>query len=339
MWAKGRMSSLNIRKLFSRATENWPAKVISIGLAIILFVFHRMSTLEERFFTVPLNIEVKGNLIPSSSYPRMVRITLRGDANGVFTILEDDIEAFINLSRYENPGDYKAAVQIRKNGTALGVEPLEISIDPLEISVSLDHKISKFVPLTANLRGNVASGYVLNSHSLNPTQVIIDGPSQLMGNISELSTEAIDLEGRTGDFTVMANILNRDPLIVIRGNGVTEFRGMVSRIIPVRNITDIPIRILNLDEKFSGELDIRAGSVHIEGQNQDELDRFNPSMGFLTVDCSAIDGPGSYTLNVTPTVVPESLTLYYEPKTLTILVTQADSGETASQGSPLEDGE
>ncbi|WP_052297672.1 CdaR family protein [Leadbettera azotonutricia] len=311
---------MNTRKLLAKATENWPAKVISIGLAIILFIFHRMSTLEERFFTVPLNIEVKGNLIPSSPYPRMVRITLRGDANSIYPILEDDIEAFINLSRYEAPGDYKAAVQIRKNGTALGIEPLEVNVDPTDISVSLDHKISKFVPLTASLRGNVAQGYVLNSHSLNPTQVIIDGPSQLIGNISELSTEAIDLEGRAGDFTVMANILNRDPLIVIRGNGITEFHGIVSHIVPVRNVTDIPIRILNLDDEFSGELDIRAGSVHLEGTNQDELNRFSISEGFFTVDCSGIERPGSYTLNVAPAAIPENLSFSFEPRTLTILV-------------------
>jgi hypothetical protein len=179
----------------------------------------------------------------------------------------------------------------------------------------------------------------MNSHSLNPTQVIIDGPSGLMGNISELSTEIIDLEGRTGDFTVMVNILNRDPLLVIRGNGITEFHGNISRIIPVRNITDIPIRILNLDDEFTGELDIRAGSVHLEGGNQDELDRFNPPFSFLTVDCSAIERPGSYTLNVAASAVPQNLTLYFEPKTLTILVTQENSAGAASRGSPSEDDE
>ncbi|GHU68590.1 hypothetical protein FACS189447_11030 [Spirochaetia bacterium] len=258
----------------------------------------------------------------------MIRVTLRGDANSIYPILEDDIEAFVNLSRYENPGDYKAAVQIRKKGTALGVKPLEVNVDPIDISVSLDYKISKFVPLTASLRGNVAPGYTMNSYSLNPTQVIIDGPSELIGSIPELSTEIIDLEGRTADFTVMVNILNRDPLLVIRGTGATEFHGLISRIIPVRNITDISILISNLDDEFQGELDIRAGSVHLEGVNQEELDSFNLPPGFLSVDCSGIEGPGSYTLDVMPVTVPDGLTLTtYEPKTLTILVTPRESDQ------------
>jgi hypothetical protein len=314
------MSLLNVRKIIAKAVENWPAKVLSVALAIIIFVFHRMSTMEDRFFSTPLNIEAQGNLIPSSSYPRMIRVTLKGDANSIFPILEDDIETYIDLGKYDTPGDYRAAVQIRKKGTALGVEPLEISVDPMEISISLDNKVSKFVPLTASLRGAVEPGYVLTSHSLNPTQVILDGPSELISNISELYTDFIDLDGRNRDFTVMVNILNRDPLLVIRGNGVTEFHGFISYIIPVRNITDIPIRMANLNPDFSGELDIRAGSVHLEGGSQEELDRFNPPIDFLSVDCSEIDRPGAYTLPVIAAGVPFNLTLKVEPPEVAILV-------------------
>jgi YbbR domain-containing protein len=314
------MPLLNGKKLLAKAVENWPAKMLSIALAIVLFVFHRIGTLEERFFSIPLDVEVQGNLIPSSSYLRMIRVTLRGDANAIFPIQEDDIEAYVDLAKYDSPGEYRTAIQVRKKGMALGVDPLEISVDPVEITISLDHKISKFVPLTASLRGSVASGYVLSSHSLNPTQVIIDGPSFLMESISELSTDFIDLDGRTGDFTVMVNILNRDPLMVIRGNGVTEFHGIISRIIPVRNITDIPIRVNNLRVDFSGELDIRAGRVHHESESQTELDRYNPPIDFLSVDCSLIDAPGTYTLEVIPAVVSESLSIRVEPREVTILV-------------------
>jgi hypothetical protein len=81
---------LNGRKLLIKVVENWPVKVLSIALAIILFVFHRMSVLEDRFFSVPLKVETAGTLIPASPYPRMVRVSLRGDANSIYPILEDD---------------------------------------------------------------------------------------------------------------------------------------------------------------------------------------------------------------------------------------------------------
>ncbi|MCL2472584.1 MAG: CdaR family protein [Treponema sp.] len=289
---------MNFGKLFAKAIENWPAKVLCMGLAIVLYVFHQMSTLEVRFFSVPLNIECKAALMPSSSYPRMVRITLRGEANSIYPILEDDIEVYADMQAYSSPGSYTVPIQWRKKGTALGVQPLQVTVDPMEITLSLDQKISKFVPLTANFRGTVESGYALTSYSLNPTQIIIDGPAGLMGSIFELFTDPIDLDGRSADFTATVNILNRDPLIVIRGNGTTEFSGNISRIIPVRNINNVPIVITNLKDGLTGELETKTGSIHLEGNDQEAVDEFTPPPDFLTVDCSGISEPGTYVLKV-----------------------------------------
>jgi len=289
---------LDIRKLFAKAVENWPAKVLCIALAVILFIFHQLSSLERRFFSVPLNIERLGALLPSSSYPRMIRVSLRGEANSIYPILEDDIKAYINMESFTKPGTYTVPVQWRKEGTAQGVEPLQITVDPMEITISLDLKISKFVPLIVHLQGKVEDGYIMTSYSLNPTQVIIDGPAELMGSISGLETDSIDLDGRTSDFSTTVNIMNRDPLIVIRGNGTTEFRGNISRIIAVRNIPDVPIVITGIRDTLIGELETRIGNLHLEGENQAALDYFRPPPNFLTVDCSGISRPGTYVLKV-----------------------------------------
>jgi hypothetical protein len=320
------MFSLNLNKLLARAAENWPAKMLSIALAIILFVFHRMSTLEDRFFSVPLNVEVNSTLVPSSSYTRIVRVSLRGDATSIYPILEDDIEAYIDLKNYELPGLYRAPVLIRKKGTALGVEPLEISVDPIEISLELDQKLSKYIPLTANFRGNVQAGYDLISYTLTPAQVVVDGPLTLLGSIDGLYTDSIDLEGRSEDFTLTVNILNRDPLLVIRGSGMTEFHGFVRRTIPVRNFTDLPIALKGLEEGLAGDLDITAGSVRLEGP-QNELDLFVPPPLFLYVDASGIDGAGAYTLPVQADL-PEGLNLVrQEPDEAVLTVYPAGGGE------------
>ena len=125
------------KKFFARLVENWPAKVLSIGLAILLFVFHRMSTLEERFFSAPFKTENLSGLILSSSHPRMVRVNLKGEANSIYHILEEDIELFVDMGKFNEPGTYLVPVQWRKKGTAYGVAPLQINVDPREISISL----------------------------------------------------------------------------------------------------------------------------------------------------------------------------------------------------------
>jgi YbbR domain-containing protein len=314
---------LNLRKLIAKAAENWPAKVISIALAMVLFVYHSMSTLTERFFSVPLIIESQTNIVPASSYPRTIRVTLRGDANVIYPIQEDDIQAYVDLSKYGSPGNYQAVVQIRKKGTALEVSPLDIRIEPGEIPLTLDYKISKFVPLTADLQGEVETGYMLNSYSLNPAQVIIDGPSRLISYVSELSTDVIDLTGQSEDFTYAVSILNRDPLVVIRGNGVTEFSGNVSRVVSVRNIQHVPVSINGLADQFSGELETRTVTLHLEGRSQADLDSFILLENFLMVDCSAINEPGIYMLQVRGDV-PPGLIFTTDPREMKIEISLAE---------------
>ncbi|MDR3123686.1 MAG: hypothetical protein LBU16_07915 [Treponema sp.] len=281
----------------ARIAENWPPKVISIAMAIVLLVFHRMSLLEERFFSAPLNVETDSSLIPASPYPGMVRVTLRGDANTIYPILEDDIRAYIDLNKYAEPGIYRAPVQIRKSGTAVRTEALEISVDPMELVVTLDERLYKTVAVRASFRGVVEPGYELSSYTLEPSHVAVEGPKGLVADVEELSTEYIELTGRSEDFSAVARILNDEPLLVIRGNGFAEFHGSVREKQRAESFDNLPIRIEGLDDQFVGELEIDSGSVRIEG-GQTIVDRTKGQDIRLYVDCSSINSPGDFLLPV-----------------------------------------
>ena len=224
------------RKFLDKITDKWPVKVLSVAAALIISVFYRMNTLESRFFTVPLRIEY-GNmpaaaaLVPVSSYTHIIRVGLRGEATSIFHILEDDIEAFIDLSRFTNEGAYRIPVQFRKKGNALGVDPLEITVDPIEIHLRLENKVSRNINVSPVLQGTAAQGYELTSQSLFPASVIAEGPRSSMEAIYDFKTRTIDIEGRFENFSVIVNIINNDPLVIIHGNEMIEYRGTIQRII------------------------------------------------------------------------------------------------------------
>ena len=218
-------------KLFAKITEKWPVKVLSLAAAIIISVFYRMNTLETRFFNVPLFIESSETLIPASSFASSVRVSLRGEAEGIQHIFEEDIEAFIDLGRYTNEGNFRVPVQIRKKGSALGVEPLEISVLPIEIQVDLEQKVNRNVPVYPVLHGTVAQGFELAYQSLIPGSVAAEGPRSVLDSYIVFSTETINLDRRYDDFSIMVNIINNNPLITIQGNRVLEFRGTIRRIV------------------------------------------------------------------------------------------------------------
>ena len=125
----------------------------------------------------------------------------------------------------------------------------------------------------------------------------------------------------------MVNVLSNDPLISIRGNGISEFQGRISRIIPVRNILNVPIVITGMREGFVGELETRTGSIHLEGEYQRAVDDFIPPPDFLRVDSSGINEPGDYILRVL-TGEAGNINFRVEPMEVTIRISQAeDNGQ------------
>ena len=59
---------MRVERIFARMVHNWPVKAMSIAAAALLFLFHRISTLEERYFSVPIEILVDENLAPANPH-------------------------------------------------------------------------------------------------------------------------------------------------------------------------------------------------------------------------------------------------------------------------------
>jgi len=309
---------VDYKKILARITEKWPAKITSLAFAIILFVFHSMGNLQERFFTVPLQLNINNNLAPGSEYPRNVRVILRGDENSIYHVTENDIEVFLDLTQYNEPGLYKVPVMINKKGSVMEMESLEITLEPVEITMDLDTMMSKQLPISPRFQGYLESGYEMVFNSLNPKQVIIDGPMKLVREISELSTELIDLRGRNSDFTIQVQIVNPNPLLSIRGNGMAEFSGFIRELLMIRNFESLPIKIDGLPEGLTAVLEPASASVRIHGI-QNDLDNLDQQK-ILALDCSAITEPGVYKLPLSVSVPPELTVGRKEPEDITVTV-------------------
>ena len=311
---------MNSRKLIEKIAENWPAKALSIALALVLFVFHRMNTLATRPLSVPLTVHNGSELVSANPLPQTVRIILRGEDDSINAIAENDITAYMDLDRFKTKGWHRAPVQIHKTGSALGVEPLEIKVTPPEISVLLDWNGSKTVPLAVNIRGRVPSGFDLADYSLSPKEIAVTGPLGILENITEFQTDPVDIQGRNGDFSITVNIINTNPLVSMRGDRTAEFRGVIRPSIQVRSIDDIPLVLEGLHPQFEADTGGRTGSVRLEG-NQNRLEFFRPPQGFLSVDCSGLSHPGTYTLPVKVNLPDGIRLIRQDPEELNLTLT------------------
>jgi hypothetical protein len=294
-----------------------PVKIICLTAAVILLLFHRVTTLAERFFSVPLEVSTPAGLAVASSFPKTVKITLRGAEESIFPILEEDVEASVSLDSHKSAGIYRAEVKILRKGTAQNVEPLEINVEPHEITFTLEPLVERRVPLVADLRGAPAYGFELVQSALTPQNVVIRGARSRVQGVSSLSTEEIDLTGRTGSFAARVKVLLPSALVRIAGEAAADFRATIQESIVKRSIDGVSLAAQDLSPRFAVKVALPPGGITIQG-SQLAVDAVRADQARLLVECSTVHRAGQYTLRVRPEALPSVMVLDWSPRELTV---------------------
>lgn len=176
--------------------ENLGLKVISLIIALSLFVFVKEDKGKEADIEVPIvlsNIDDKA--VFTGELPRSLRVRVRDRWSRLARVLERkpnpylvDLRGFANESMYVFDQD-----RLRQ---MMGVSGLSIqSVFPAEFAVSLEPKIERVVPVRPNLVGEPPQGYVVarDRARANPAHVRVWGARSSLKSIEELLTWPIDL--------------------------------------------------------------------------------------------------------------------------------------------------
>jgi len=295
--------AMTVKNLTDKLLENWPAKIVCLTLALLLFLFYRMSTLQERFFSVPLVIETNGDLVPATNYPHMVKISLRGETENIYPIQENDIIAYIELTQFNKEGEALVPIQTRLKGTALDVAPLEVTVDPVELDLRLEHRMVKKVSVSPSFKGYPEAGFEFSGYTLNHEQIEISGPRSAVEKISDLVTEPIELSGRNLSFEGSIKLVNQNNLVTLPSNGEVQYTVTINQTTLVKNFNDVPFYFENLDPSLEVETDKVSGSIQLKG-TQTDLSEWTLPSNALTILCENIVEPGVYSLSV-QTIIPQ----------------------------------
>lgn len=290
-----------VNKVFYR----WHIKVLSFAAAGFLFLLFRMNTLEERIFTAPLQIMLNDEYIISEEHAQSVRITIRGEAEGLNSILEEDIAPYIDMTDHPGEGSFVEPILVRKKGTALNMESLEIRVEPREMVLSQEEKVTMSLTVKPRIVGFVSLGYSLSQYYVSPTSVSAIGPRSQMDGLKSVVTEAIDISGQYSDFSVFSRIVNPQPLVSFPGGSSVQFRGVVEENIIEKSIPNLSIALLDLSDSFVRTSDLPKVSITVQGK-QARLEKLRQQDLSFTIDCSRIYRPGTYNFKV-QTDLPEDL--------------------------------
>ena len=193
------------------AAVNWHLKLTSVLLASLLWVALNGEPQSVVVFRVPIEyrnypkgIEVIGDNINSID----VRVTA---SSGIVKRLDPtEITAFIDFSDW-SLGERIYPLSSQNVIVPYGVKIIRIT--PNQVKLNFQRIRNKMVEVRPNITGDLQKGYRVEGVQARPNLVRISGPEGHLRSTAYLSTESIDISGKTGPFRAKVHLTLDDPLI------------------------------------------------------------------------------------------------------------------------------
>jgi len=209
--------------------KDWFMKLISLLFAIFLWYFVSSEDRVDMNVQIPVEIvNLPRDLIISNQYKTMLDVTVSGP-RGLIRKISQGISRSVDLSK-ATPGNTVIANEVDSVPVPRGISVLRIN--PTHITLVLDRLIKKNLPVKAATQGKLPEEYELAAITMEPGNLEIAGPQNILGRETALQTIPIDLSDLTssakkqvaldlrpevadliGDPMVSANIEIKDKMI------------------------------------------------------------------------------------------------------------------------------
>jgi YbbR domain-containing protein len=142
-------------------------------------------------------VNMPRDLILTSSVPGTVAVQLRGPLS---TALDPRVplEVLLDLSE-ARPGTN--SYSINGSDIRLPSEVEVVGIEPPAITLELERRRTRILPLAPTVEGEPAPGFVLGEVRIVPPAITVQGPESRVADLEQISTSPISVEGATEPVT------------------------------------------------------------------------------------------------------------------------------------------
>ncbi len=95
---------MKLNKYFQSMLINWPAKVLSLVFALLVYAFIQYSTIGSRVVTIPLAVTLPQAMEAQSLVPNSVEVSIRGNEDIIYLIDPETITALVDFSSVTEEG-------------------------------------------------------------------------------------------------------------------------------------------------------------------------------------------------------------------------------------------
>ncbi len=301
------------------ANDFW-RKIIALFFAIL--VWERVTARLDvplKMHGIPVSISMPGYVLLENRQVK-IDIGLNGSQQQFNKITTNDIKIAVTI---QNPKEGLNKLTISQHNITVPKGVSISSINPKEIDIYIDEKITKKVPVKLIYSGSLLEGYAINPLLIIPQEVTITGPESIIGKMEYMKTDPIVLrKDFVEDFDCQSKIDTENKNIAVNPKEISA-RIEVFKEFEIRKFKNIPIKPLGYIQN-SNKMQIKTNNalVIVEGlKNIIEVTTSDEIRVFI--DLSNIEKPGEYTLNVQCLLENNNLSVKeISPKTVNVLITK-----------------
>lgn len=167
-------------------TKNWLAKIICLLLALGFWFYIANDSFELQKVSggVPLRVvNLQADLAVMEDLGT-VQLSVRPPQGLRKNISPESFEAYVDLEGL-GIGSYDLPVKVSADDPEMQI----YEINPKNVSVTLDRKVSKTFSVTPKIEGQIGTGYLLGDSQISPFEVTVSGAEGLIGSVSAVVAE------------------------------------------------------------------------------------------------------------------------------------------------------
>lgn len=208
--------------MLEKLTENWILKLVSLTFAVTLWFFVMGERKLEVGYSVPLEYEnIPRGLMIANEVPTLVDVRVSGPRTVLMNLHPNDITISVDLKglpagissfkRLEERLDLPSSVKVTR-------------LSPSFVDVKLERIRQKKVPVVPSLTGTPSEGFLVTDVTVTPSQVTVEGAESEVKDISQIFTEAVDVEGVRESFSLMVPLNHQGKYTSLQNHQTAEVR-------------------------------------------------------------------------------------------------------------------
>jgi YbbR domain-containing protein len=282
----------------------WPfrhfgLKLLSLGLALMLWMVVAGEETVERGLRIPLELQqFPPGLELHDDAPSTVDVRVRGASGALSRVSPGDIVAVLDL-RGARAGRRLFHLTPEQVHAPFGVQVVQVT--PPTVAMVFEPAAARQVPVTPEVEGEPAPGYVVGSVSADPAAVEMVGPASAVKRVTEAITEPVSVDGAQAPVHETVTVGFLDPSVRLK---TPRSADVVVDVVPAeeRIVRARPVHLRNLSPGLSAEAAPAVVDVRLRA-GRDALDKVDVDEVAAYVDIARL-GPGQYTLTVHASAAP-----------------------------------